>query len=1222
MIDASIYREMGLNDSEFQKIVETLGREPSITEIGMYAVMWSEHCGYKYSRPVLRLFKKYAEAMDTGEVENAGVVDIGGGMGVVMKMESHNHPSAVEPFQGAATGMGGILRDIFTMGARPIANLNSLRFGPLADSRSRYLFERVVEGIAHYGNCLTAEERLVWRDASGVHFDTIGSFVDARLTDDDAAATLEMIDSDISILSMDADKMAACWRPLRRVFRRKAKSLVRIKTALGRSVTVTPDHPMVVLVDGEWQYRLAGSIEAGAQLPILTALPEIAEESSSSALPAPVDFISELVSDGVENLDDIWVQLPSDWTPTLEARSRIMSLGHSAYTRHRRYKQKAFSLHEFLQLEDVLGVKRSQAMLYRRGKANRMAAVVEMTPALARLIGYYLAEGCVSQNGNTAKVVFTFAHHEQEYVDDVAAILAQLGLRVCTERRVSTLAVTATSWQLAFLLKKVWQCGTSASNKAFPAALFTWPRHLQREALKGVLRGDGSFTTHAHGSHAKISFATSSRKLFDQTLALVQAEGAVPYIYSRDAGETIIQGRRHQRKKLWQLEVTNVSGLTALCDVFGSERTRELRIALANYQGNKYSFPRFRTDNEIAVVKVADVEPLSDGETSVYDVEVEGTHLFATTSGLVVHNCVGVPTVGGEIYFDPCYLGNPLVNAMSVGVVALDKVASAAAEGVGNVVIYVGSATGRDGIHGATFASVELGPDSESKRPNVQIGDPFQEKLLIEATLEALASGAIVGIQDMGAAGLTCSTCETAAKASNGMEIDVRLVPTREGDMTPYEIMLSESQERMLAIAKREDADTVLNIFKKWGLSAAVVGTVTDTGRVEIKDNGVVVADIPAKSLTDECPTYYLDSHEPAYIKQVQFNAPGMPESDVNGHLLKLLGSLSIASKRWVYQQYDHMVQTQTTVMPGDADAAVLRVRGTEKAIALTTDCNSRYCYLDPYVGSMHAVAEAARNLSCCGARPAAVTDCLNFPNPEKPDNFWVFRTCVQGLADACEKFGTPVISGNVSFYNETPAHAIFPTPTIGMIGVIDDPSLRMTMSFKDEGDVIYALGLGKPQLRGGELSYLLTGEAHGHPPVLDLDEELAVQAKLRDLIASGKVKSAHDASDGGIAVALAECAIKGKRGADVSLVESETDGVTTLYGERSATILITTAPDMDLPAEHKASGGGVSLIKLGTVGGDRLIFRTAAQETLDLPVARMTDVFESAIPEVRWRGW
>ncbi len=731
MIDASIYREMGLNDSEFQKIVETLGREPSITEIGMYAVMWSEHCGYKYSRPVLRLFKKYAEAMDTGEVENAGVVDIGGGMGVVMKMESHNHPSAVEPFQGAATGVGGILRDIFTMGARPIANLNSLRFGPLADSRSRYLFERVVEGIAHYGNC------------------------------------------------------------------------------------------------------------------------------------------------------------------------------------------------------------------------------------------------------------------------------------------------------------------------------------------------------------------------------------------------------------------------------------------------------------------------------------------------------VGVATVGGEIYFDPCYLGNPLVNAMSVGVVPLDKVASAAAEGVGNVVIYVGSATGRDGIHGATFASVELGPDSESKRPNVQIGDPFQEKLLIEATLEALASGAIVGIQDMGAAGLTCSTCETAAKASNGMEIDVRLVPTREGDMTPYEIMLSESQERMLAIAKREDADTVLNIFKKWGLSAAVVGTVTDTGRVEIKDNGVVVADIPAKSLTDECPTYYLDSHEPAYIKQVQFNAPGMLEceSDLNGYLLKLLGSLSIASKRWVYQQYDHMVQTQTTVMPGDADAAVLRVRGTEKAIALTTDCNSRYCYLDPYVGSMHAVAEAARNLSCCGARPAAVTDCLNFPNPEKPDNFWVFRTCVQGLADACEKFGTPVISGNVSFYNETPAHAIFPTPTIGMIGVIDDPSLRMTMSFKDEGDVIYALGLGKPQLRGGELSYLLTGEAHGHPPVLDLNEELAVQTKLRDLIASGKVKSAHDASDGGIAVALAECAIKGKRGADVSLVESETDGVTTLYGERSATILITTAPDVDLPAEHKASGGGVSLMKLGTVGGDRLIFRTAAQETLDLPVAQMTDVFESAIP-------
>ena len=575
MIDPTIYREMGLNDSEYALILAALGREPSITELGMYAVMWSEHCGYKYSRPVLRLFKKYKEAMDSGEVENAGVIDIGGNIGVVMKMESHNHPSAVEPFQGAATGVGGILRDIFTMGARPIAILNSLRFGPIEgadNAHTRYLFERVVEGISAYGNS------------------------------------------------------------------------------------------------------------------------------------------------------------------------------------------------------------------------------------------------------------------------------------------------------------------------------------------------------------------------------------------------------------------------------------------------------------------------------------------------------VGVPTVGGEIYFHPSYAGNPLVNAMAVGIVPMDQIASAESKGIGNPVLYVGSATGKDGIHGATFASVELGPDSESKRPNVQMGDPFAEKLLIEATLEALATGHVVGIQDMGAAGLTCSTCEMSAKGSVGMDVDVRAVPQREAGMTPYEIMLSESQERMLAVIERGHEDEVAAVFHKWGLNAVVIGHVTDTGRVVLKDNGVIVADVPAKSLTDDCPTYSLAASEPAYIKEVQSaDFSHLPESgDYNAVLLKLLASPSVASKRWVYDQYDSMVQTQTTVLPGAADAAVLRLRGAGgKGLALTTDCNPRYCYLDPCLGAQIAVAEAARNLSCVGATPLAVTDCLNFASPEKPEGFWQFQQAVAGLADACEAFGTPVISGNVSFYNETPEQAIYPTPTVGMVGLLPDASKRVTMGFKNEGDLV-----------------------------------------------------------------------------------------------------------------------------------------------------------------------
>jgi len=733
MIDPKVYRDMGLNDSEFQSILEILGREPSITEIGMYAVMWSEHCGYKYSRPVLRLFKKYNEDVEKGAVENAGVVDIGDGIGVVMKMESHNHPSAVEPFQGAATGVGGILRDIFTMGARPVASLNSLRFGPLDDPHTRYLFERVVEGIAHYGNC------------------------------------------------------------------------------------------------------------------------------------------------------------------------------------------------------------------------------------------------------------------------------------------------------------------------------------------------------------------------------------------------------------------------------------------------------------------------------------------------------VGVPTIGGEIYFHPSYAGNPLVNAMAAGIVPTNNIASAAAKGIGNPVIYVGSATGRDGIHGATFASVELGPDSESRRPNVQMGDPFQEKLLIEATLEALATGYVVGIQDMGAAGLTCSTCETASKAGNGMTMDVRKVPTREKGMSPYEIMLSESQERMLAIVEKGREEDVRKVFHKWGLSAEVVGEVTDTGRVVILDNGEVVADVPAATLTDGCPTYQLDAEEPAYIKEIQSKEPKfLPAPESFGDALKtILGDPSIASKRYVFEQYDQMVQTQTIALPGKSDASVIQLRGTKKAIAFATDCNSRYCFLDPYVGAATAVAEAARNLSCAGAVPLAVTDCLNFPNPEKPDNFWVFRTCVQGIADATDFFETPVISGNVSFYNETPNGAIFPTPTIGIVGLIEDASKTMGSSFASEGDEVYLISKGEASWGGSQYLASIHGLEVGTPPALDFNAEKTVQALTRDVIKRGLIKSAHDVADGGLATALAESAIAGGKGASISLmnIATRTDAALELFGERNSTIIVTADKAHANELIELAQAADAPLVKIGVVAGDRLTIAAGGETLIDASIAELEAVYEGAIP-------
>ncbi len=753
MIRPEVYREMGLNDAEYAAIEQILGREPTETELGMYAVMWSEHCGYKYSRPVLALFKTYREAQEQGALENAGVIPLDDKLGIVFKMESHNHPSAVEPFQGAATGVGGILRDIFTMGARPIANLNSLRFGPIVGddpttSRNRFLFEGVVDGIAHYGNC------------------------------------------------------------------------------------------------------------------------------------------------------------------------------------------------------------------------------------------------------------------------------------------------------------------------------------------------------------------------------------------------------------------------------------------------------------------------------------------------------VGVPTVAGEVVFNPSYSGNPLVNAMAAGVVELDNIASAAAKGIGNPVLYVGSSTGRDGIHGATFASVELGPDSESKRPNVQMGDPFMEKLLIEATLEALASGDVVGIQDMGAAGLTCSTCETAAKAGMGMEIDILKVPRRETGMSSYEVMLSESQERMLAICEKGTEEKVAGIFKKWGLKAVVVGFVTDDGLVRVKEGDKVVAEVQAKSLTDECPTYHLDAAEPEYIAEVRALDPLKVLADAEDAgeinlrpgvvLRRLLASPTIASKEWVTEQYDSMVQTQTVLGPGGGDAAVLKVRGTQKGIAMKTDGNGRYCYLDPYVGGMIAVAEAARNVVCVGARPAAVTDCLNFANPEKPTGFWQFRKAVEGIAAATEAFDTPVVSGNVSFYNETPDGPIYPTPVIGMLGILDDVKKRMGSAFRAEGDAIVLLradddptgGLG-----GSEFLSAILGLESGTPPCIDMAAERRLQECVLTAIKQGLLASAHDCADGGLGVCLAESAIASGLGAAVLLRSDRFGGLpacAALFGEAQSRVVVTVQGERAVPVMEKlAEQFGVRAEWIGTVGSDRLRIAFDGADMVDEPVAELADTYNTTIRRI-----
>ncbi|MGE6631619.1 phosphoribosylformylglycinamidine synthase subunit PurL [Bacillus sp. NPDC077027] len=523
-------------------------------------------------------------------------------------------------------------------------------------------------------------------------------------------------------------------------------------------------------------------------------------------------------------------------------------------------------------------------------------------------------------------------------------------------------------------------------------------------------------------------------------------------------------------------------------------------------------------------------------------------------------NCIGIPTVGGEVHFDHSYEGNPLVNAMCVGLINHEDIKKGLAKGVGNTVMYVGAKTGRDGIHGATFASEEFSDESEEKRSAVQVGDPFMEKLLLEACLEVIKNDALVGIQDMGAAGLTSSSAEMASKAGSGIEMNLDLIPQRETGMTAYEMMLSESQERMLLVIEKGREQEIIDIFEKYDLEAVSVGHVTDDKMLRLTHQGEVVCELPVDALAEEAPVYHKPSAEPAYYREfleMKVDAPEM--TDVAATLKQLLKQPTIASKEWVYDQYDYMVRTNTVVAPG-SDAGVLRIRGTKKALAMTTDCNARYLYLDPEVGGKIAVAEAARNIVCSGARPLAVTDNLNFGNPEKPEIFWQIEKSADGISEACRKLSTPVIGGNVSLYNESNGTAIYPTPVIGMVGLIEDTDHITTQSFKQAGDIIFVIGETKEEYAGSELQKMTEGRIYGKAPAIDLDVELARQEALLAAIHSGFVQSAHDVSEGGLGVALAESTFgTNGLGAHVQVDFSE---AAALFSETQSRFVITVKPE------------------------------------------------------------
>jgi phosphoribosylformylglycinamidine synthase subunit PurL len=586
-------------------------------------------------------------------------------------------------------------------------------------------------------------------------------------------------------------------------------------------------------------------------------------------------------------------------------------------------------------------------------------------------------------------------------------------------------------------------------------------------------------------------------------------------------------------------------------------------------------------------------------------------------------NCFGVPNLGGETKFEPCYSQNPLVNAFALGLVRRDEIYYARAAGEGNPVIYVGAKTGRDGIHGCTMASEEFSEGSEEKRPNVQVGDPFLEKLLLEACLEAMRTGAVVGIQDMGAAGLTCSTCEMGGRGNVGIEIELDRVPQRETGMTPYEIMLSESQERMLLVAEKGREDEVFRVFEKWGLDAVTVGRVTPDGKMRVLEHGRVVAEIPNAALTDDAPLYHrpLERWEPPVEREMPPSIRLGETADLTGNLKRLLASPNICSKRWVHEQYDSQVQTNTVQGPG-REAGVIRIKGTKRGLAMALDGNGRWCWLDPRLGAMHAVAESARKVACTGATPVAATNCLNFGNPEKPQIMWQFAQVIDGMTRACEELEVPITGGNVSFYNETLGEGIYPTPVVGVAGVIDEVEKTAGFEFRESGRAVLLLRGTEPgdaidaeaEFGSSEYAKEILGMVWGFPPALELEKEAALQKCIVELIRQGLVESAHDCSDGGLAAALAESAFPNDVGARIELVSSGLAAEFLLFGEDASRILISCVREHVGRIQELAVEYGVAAEVLGETVSEKIEILVDGRQVAAAGVSELKQAWASAL--------
>ncbi len=1207
---------LGLTHQEAATVRRLLGREPNETEWAIIDAEWSEHSSYKSSRALLKLFPTSGKRVLLGPGYDAGVIDVGEGDVVTLHIESHNHPSAVDPYGGASTGIGGVLRDILSMGTRPIALLDVLRFGdPEASGHSRWLLRNVVKGIADYGNCLSENESVYYTESGKFRVAKASELVEAlasqnRLSHEYNAdgLTISRPLSDLRLLSFDFGNSEAQFRRVSRVYEAKASRLVRIKTGLGREIEVTPDHPMFLVRDGQVTAIQAKSLRPGDSLPIACDFPyPVQEQEKQTAF----DLIDELKERGAV----AGITVKSNGRKLREFKEQLdpllRQIGVSSSRRCHYFGMNYLPLNELLSVESLstFRLPREELLLYpRRGNATKIPAIINLDKGFSRLVGYYLAEGCVHDeegaggSGRTSRVVWTFRRDESEYIHDVCSILDGLRIRY-TKRATKTnsVQVRVSSRILGWFFSEVLGAGENSYNKVIPSIFYSNPLELNLELLKGVLRGDGSLRT-SNSASIDLRFGSSSQLLFQQILLLLQSLSYVPSCsVSFHTGSSV---------PFYELTICGRARIEALKVNFSSEIVAKANGRLALYTMPSMEHYRSVSLGRFASVKIVQIEEV-EGDFSVFNFEVEGTHNYVTSGGIITHNCVGVPTVAGDIEFDESFEKNCLVDVACVGVGKKGLLTLGEAKRPGDAILMVGGSTGRDGVGGASFASKNLAKGPESERRSVQVPDPFMKKLLLDSLLEVVETGLLHGMKDLGGGGLSTGLSEIAAKGGTGVDVELSRVRQREGDMSPREIMTSESQERMLLVLDPKDAGPVVKILDKYGVPHSVIGTVTGDGSLKIRWKGAVEADLPAQ-LVAEAPLVAWPARRPPR-PPAPTGSPKEPE--ISKSLLALLSSPNISSRRWVYEQYDHEVGLRTVVKPGGGDAALLRLPNGSM-LAAKADANSRHSSLDPRRGAAGCVAEACRNVVTLGAEPVALVDHLQFGDPSDPEVYWAFRETVEGMAEYCRGLPIPVVGGKVSFYNEDAStkRAIKPSPVAMVVGISPGDARRASAGFRAEGESVYLLGRTRKEMGASEYYERVLKVSAGVVPKADpLKDSVLFRAMIR-LVRAGTVSAVHDCSRGGLAVALAEMCIPSRMGAelDIAAVRKAMTPQEALFSESHGRFVVSTRSTAETEAALKSAG--VEYARLGSTGGTDLALKDRGRQLARLDLDSLAQTWESPI--------